>query len=264
MTATATINPCDLFQILFHFPISHHHRHYNSLSLLQDSSTPPDWRHKENRTERGGFCFGTSVSSPHSFSSLPSVRLWCDYYTFSGGFNHGPVGPSPRGGPHFNACVLLFPPVYCLAFYSARQSHWHQGPLRITCLRQSDPWTLNQPLYTGIDSRSEIELALTDEDTSDDAENEGTIFLVLIFWWFVDHMCLPLKGFKLIEELGRVTSCLIERCKSLFSVFSTCNFQHVWTPCQHIYRQYTLFKALLSVSLVSFQSWSRRASFLWA
>lgn len=196
MTATATINPCDLFQILFHFPISHHHRHYNSLSLRQDSSTPPDWRHKENRTERGGFCFGTSVSSPHSFSSLPSVRLWCDYYTFSGGFNHGPVGPSPRGGPHFNACVLLFPPVYCLAFYSARQSHWHQGPLRITCLRQSDPWTLNQPLYTGIDSRSEIELALTDEDTSDDVENERTIFLVLIFWWFVDHMCPPLTGFS--------------------------------------------------------------------
>lgn len=120
---------------------------------------------QNNRTERGGFCFGTSVSSPHSFSfsSFPSVELWCDYYTFSGGFNHGPVGPSPRGGPDFNARVLLFPPVYCFAFYSARQSHWHQGALRITRLRQSDPWTLNQPPYTGIGSRSENELALIDK-----------------------------------------------------------------------------------------------------
>lgn len=36
MTATATINPCDLFQILFCLPISHHHSPYNSLSLHQD------------------------------------------------------------------------------------------------------------------------------------------------------------------------------------------------------------------------------------
>lgn len=124
---------------------------------------PSERRHK--RTGQRGVAFvlvPRCLPPTLSFSSFPSVELWCDYYTFSGGFNHGPVGPSPRGGPDFNARVLLFPPVYCFAFYSARQSHWHQGALRITRLRQSDPWTLNQPPYIGIGSRSENELVLID------------------------------------------------------------------------------------------------------
>ena len=127
MTATAKINPCDPFQILFHFPISHHHSSFNSLSLRQDFAVFfPPWIESTKRKGQRGVAFvlvALCLPPLFPFSSLPSVGLWCDYYTFSGGFNHGPVGPSPRGGPHFNACVLLFPPVYCLAFYSARQSH---------------------------------------------------------------------------------------------------------------------------------------------
>lgn len=171
MTAIATINPCDLFQILFYLAISHHHSPYNSLSLRQDFAIfpPPSLRLKAQRecgTGMCGFCFGTSVSSPHSFSLPFPLQGSGVIITFSGGFNHGPVGPSPQGGPHFNACVLLFPPVYCLAFYSARQSHWHQGALRITCLRLSDPLTLNPPLYTGIDFKSENKVLLIDKDKS--------------------------------------------------------------------------------------------------
>lgn len=170
LTTTATINTCDPFQNLFHFPISHHHSPCNSLSWRRDFSLFFPLRSEAQREQdrEGWLLFWYLCVFPHSlsFSSLPSVGLWCDYYTFSWGFNHGPVGPSPQGGPHFNACVLLFPPVYCLAFYSARQSHWHQGALRITCPRQSDPWTLNQPPYTGIGSRSENELLLIDKDNS--------------------------------------------------------------------------------------------------
>lgn len=156
MTSAATTNPSDLYQILFHFPIICHHSHSNSLFSAK-IFFPPFFFQLEGTKRRGqtGVAFVLVPLRlpplPLSFSCLPSVALWCDYYTFSRGFNHGPVGPSPRGGPDFNARVLLFPPVYCLAFYSARQSHWHQGALRITCLRQSDPWTLNQPPYTGID-----------------------------------------------------------------------------------------------------------------
>lgn len=132
MTSTATTNPSDLYQILFHFPIICHHSHRNSLFSAKISPLffLSLFFFQLEGTKRGG---QTGVAFvlvplrlpplPLSFSCLPSVVLWCDYYTFSRGFNHGPVGPSPRGGPDFNARVLLFPPVYCLAFYSARQSH---------------------------------------------------------------------------------------------------------------------------------------------
>lgn len=128
MAAAATSSPSDLYQILFHFSVICHHSRRNSFfstKILVFCFLLSARRHKEKRTERGGFCFGALCLPPLplSFSCLPSVEHWCDYYTFSRGFNHGPVGPSPRGGPDFNASVLLFPPVYCLAFYSARQSH---------------------------------------------------------------------------------------------------------------------------------------------
>lgn len=128
MTSTATTNPSDLDQILFHFPITCHHSHRNSLFSTKIPPTPFFFQ-LEGTKRRGqtGVAFVLVPLRlpplPLSFSCLPSVALWCDYYTFSRGFNHGPVGPSPRGGPDFNARVLLFPPVYCLAFYSARQSH---------------------------------------------------------------------------------------------------------------------------------------------
>lgn len=50
----------------------------------------------------------------HTLTHTLILRLWlcCDYYTFSGGFNHGPVGPSPQGGPHFNVYVCYFPPQF--------------------------------------------------------------------------------------------------------------------------------------------------------
>lgn len=203
MAATAAINPCDLFQILFHFPISPHHSPYNSLSLHQDFSVFFPFRLKAQREQdgEGWLLFWYLCVFPHSFS-FSSFPLWlcCDYYTFSGGFNHGPVGPSPRGGPHFNACVLLFPPVYCLAFYSARQSHWHQGALRITCLRQSDPWTLNQPSYTSIDSRFENELVLIDEDNSYDVEDER------FFYYFnICVVCQKRSTFLLLTLSQTVT-----------------------------------------------------------
>lgn len=161
MAAAATTIPSDLYQILFHFHVICHHSRHNSLFSTKSLVFFFSFFQLEGTKRRGqrGVAFVLVPLRlpplPLSFSCLPSVEHWCDYYTFSRGFNHGPVGPSPRGGPDFNARVLLFPPVYCLAFYSARQSHWHQGALRITCPRRSDPWTLNQPPYTGIDPRSE-------------------------------------------------------------------------------------------------------------
>lgn len=125
MAAVATTSLSDLDQILFHFPVICHHSHRNSLFstkilfFFQLEGT-------KRRGQRGVAFVLVPLRLPPlplSFSCLPSVEHWCDYYTFSRGFNHGPVGPSPRGGPDFNARVLLFPPVYCLAFYSARQSH---------------------------------------------------------------------------------------------------------------------------------------------
>lgn len=79
MTSTATTNPSDLYQILFHFPIICHHSHRNSLfsakiSLFFFSFLLSARRHKERRTDRGGFCFGTPTSSPTpSLFLLPSL-----------------------------------------------------------------------------------------------------------------------------------------------------------------------------------------------
>lgn len=134
--AAPTSSPSDLDQIFFHFPVICHHSRRNSLYstkilvffwflffafffFFQLEGT-------KRRGQRGVAFVLVPLRLPPlplSVSCLPSVEHWCDYYTFSRGFNHGPVGPSPRGGPDFNARVLLFPPLYCLAFYSARQSH---------------------------------------------------------------------------------------------------------------------------------------------
>lgn len=44
------------------------------IPFLSTKIFPLDGRHKEKRTEHGGFCFGTSVSSPNLSLPLP---LWC-------------------------------------------------------------------------------------------------------------------------------------------------------------------------------------------
>lgn len=64
LTAAFTINPCDLFQILFCLPISHHNT-YNSLSLRHDFAV--FYAPQIEGTKRGGqrgVAF-VLVSSPH-------------------------------------------------------------------------------------------------------------------------------------------------------------------------------------------------------
>lgn len=81
MTSTATTNPSDLYQILFHFPIICHHRHRNSLFSAKISlffffsSFSSKAQREEDR--QGWLLFWYPYVFPHSLSLSPAFPLWC-------------------------------------------------------------------------------------------------------------------------------------------------------------------------------------------